>query len=58
MIKFGFYLSLAVTILGLFFVLDVTNMIENKNLAIFIESVALYLYSVFIAHNAKYVKWW
>ena len=58
MIKFGFYISLAVTILGLSFVLDVTNMIENKNLVIFIESVALYLYSVFIAHNAKYVKWW
>ena len=58
MIRFGFYMSLTVTILGLCFVLDVTNMIENRNLAIFIESVALYLYSVFIAHNAKYVKWW
>ena len=58
MIKFGFYISLAVTTLGLFFVLDVTNMIENRNLAIFIESVALYLYSVFIAHNAKHIRWW
>ena len=57
MIKFGFYISLAVTILGLCFVLDVTNMIENRNLAIFIESVALYLYSVFIAHNAKHIRW-
>ena len=58
MIKFGFYISLAVTILGLFFVLDVTDGLDDRNLAIFIESVALYLYSVFIAHNAKYVKWW
>ena len=57
MIKFGFYISLAVTILGLFFVLDVTDGLDDRNLAIFIESVALYLYSVFIAHNAKYVKW-
>lgn len=58
MIKFGFYLSLSVMILGLCFVLDVTHMLDNRNLAIFIESVALYLYSVFIAHNAKHVKWW
>ncbi len=58
MINFEFYISLMVTTLGLCFVLDVTNMIENKNLAMFIESVALYLYSVFIAHNAEYVKWW
>ena len=58
MIRFGFYISLTVTILGLCFVLDVTNGLDDRNLAIFIESVALYLYSVFIAHNAKYVKWW
>ena len=58
MTRFGFYISLAVTTLGLYFVLDVTNMIDNKNLAIFVKSVALYLYSVFIAHNAKYIKWW
>ena len=58
MTRFGFYISLAVTTLGLYFVLDVTNMIDNKNLAIFVKSVALYLYNVFIAHNAKYIKWW
>jgi hypothetical protein len=58
MIKFGFYLSLALTIFGLCFILDVTHMLDNRNLAIFVESVALYLYSVFIAHNAKHVKWW
>ena len=58
MIKFGFYLSLTVVIFGLCFVLDVTDGLDDRNLAIFVESVALYLYSVFIAHNAKYVKWW
>mgnify|MGYP003593249150 CR=1 FL=1 len=58
MIKLGFYLSLTVVIFGLCFVLDVTDGLDDRNLAIFIESVALYLYSVFIAHNAKYVKWW
>ena len=58
MIKFGFYISLAVTSLGLFFVLDVTDELDDRTLAIFNKSVALYLYSVFIAHNAKYVKWW
>ena len=58
MIRFGFYISLTVTILGLCFVLDVTDGLDDRNLAIFVESVALYLYSVFIAHNAKYVKWW
>ena len=58
MTRFGFYISLTVTILGLCFVLDVTDELDDRTLAIFIESVALYLYSVFIAHNAKYVKWW
>ncbi len=57
MIKFGFYISLAVTSLGLFFVLDVTDELDDRTLAIFIESVALYLYSVFIAHNAKHIRW-
>ena len=55
---FVFYISLTVTTLGLCFVFDVTNTVDNKNLAIFIKSVAVYLYSVFIAHNAEYVKWW
>ena len=58
MIKFGFYLSLTVVIFGLCFVLDVTDGLDDRNLAIFIESVALYLYSVFIAHNAKHIRWW
>ena len=58
MIKFGFYISLTVTILGLCFVLDVTDGLDDRNLAIFVESVALYLYSVFIAHNAKHIRWW
>ena len=57
MIKFGFYISLTVTILGLCFVLDVTDELDDRNLAIFVESVALYLYSVFIAHNAKHIRW-
>ena len=57
MIKFGFYLSLTVVIFGLCFVLDVTDGLDDRNLAIFIESVALYLYSVFIAHNAKHIRW-
>ena len=58
MIRFGFYISLTVTVLGLCFVLDVTKGLDDRNLAIFIESVALYLYSVFIAHNAKHIRWW
>lgn len=58
MIKLGFYISLALTVFGLCFILDVTRMLDNRNLAIFIKSVVLYLYSVFIAHNAKHVKWW
>ena len=58
MIKFGFYLSLTVVIFGLGFVLDVTDGLDDRNLAIFVESVALYLYSVFIAHNAKHIRWW
>ena len=58
MIRFRFYIALTVTTLGLCFVLDVTNGLDDRNLAIFVKSVALYLYSVFIAHNAKYVKWW
>lgn len=58
MIRFGFYISLTVTILGLCFVLDVTDGLDDRNLAIFVESVALYLYSVFIAHNAKHIRWW
>ena len=58
MIRFGFYTSLTVTILGLCFVLDVTDGLDDRNLAIFVESVALYLYSVFIAHNAKHIRWW
>lgn len=58
MIKFGFYLPLAVVIFGLCFVLDVTDGLDDRNLAIFVESVALYLYSVFIAHNAKHIRWW
>ena len=58
MIRFGFYISLTVTIFGLWFVLDVTDGLDDRNLAIFVESVALYLYSVFIAHNAKHIRWW
>ena len=58
MIKFGFYLSLAVVVFGLCFVLDVTDGLDDRNLAIFVESVALYLYSVFIAHNAIHIRWW
>ena len=58
MIRFGFYISLTVAILGLCFVLDVTDGLDDRNLAIFVESVALYLYSVFIAHNAKHIRWW
>ena len=58
MIRFGFYIPLTVAILGLCFVLDVTNGLDDRNLAIFVESVALYLYSVFIAHNAKHIRWW
>ena len=58
MIKFGFYLSLAVVVFWLCFVLDVTDGLDDRNLAIFVESVALYLYSVFIAHNAKHIRWW
>lgn len=58
MIRFGFYISLTVTTLGLCFVLDVTDGLDDRNLAIFVESVALYLYSVFIAHNAKHIRWW
>ena len=56
MIKFGFYISLVVVISGLSFVLDVTDELDDRTLAIFIESVALYLYSVFIAHNAKHIR--
>ena len=58
MIRFGFYISLTVTGLGLCFVLAVTKGLDDRNLAIFVESVALYLYSVFIAHNAKHIRWW
>ncbi len=57
MIKLGFYISLVVVIFGLCFVLDVTDELDDRTLAIFIESVALYLYSVFIAHNAKHIRW-
>ena len=57
MIKLGFYISLVVVIFGLCFVLDVTDELDDRTLAIFIEAVALYLYSVFIAHNAKHIRW-
>lgn len=53
-----FWLLWFISLVTLNLVQGVADQLDNKMVASIISGTAIYLYSVFVAHNAKFIKWW